>query len=334
MNDTDLLRDLLEQAAPDRPEVDPTSRAAAVARRGRNARVRDRALVAAAAVAVVVAAAVPFATSDRSEETSYPTTTPPVAVEPCPAEPVDSESLGPVTGVGELEAARSCLVVIGDGRPSLPTEPLVGDAAQAFADDLAALPAWTMPSFCMVANVAPDPWALQLQTVDGLATLGSTMRICSSVSVDGRDLGVDQVVAAFEGNLAGVPDSLACPSGDRLADGAPTWNASFDPATATAGVVCYRTDPLGEQDYAGTEATLTDDQLAVIRDDLAANLGATVAEGGCTDTGPQRSVVLMDGDGDQAAWVDDYCYGEFAGARGYWTPSQAAEQVFTDALTG
>jgi hypothetical protein len=90
---------------------------------------------------------------------------------------------------------------------------------------------------------------------------------------------------------------------------------------------------MGSTDYDVTEATLDEAQLEAIRHDLAVNRTGAPGEGGCTDTGPQRMVLLADADGDQAAWVDDQCTGEFAGAGGWWTPSKAAEQAYADALS-
>ena len=56
MSDHDRLHELLEQTAPDRPELDAGSRVAAVARRGRIARRRDRGLAFGAAAAVLALA--------------------------------------------------------------------------------------------------------------------------------------------------------------------------------------------------------------------------------------------------------------------------------------
>jgi len=339
MTDADRLRALLERTAPDRPELDSSARAAAVARRGRTARRRDRGLVAVAAVAVIaVAIGVPLALTDRHREA---TPAPPVAgdVEPCPAAPVDITTLGrPVAGLDDVVAVRSCPVQdqFGD---QLPAEPLTGEHAQAFAEDVAALPAYEMPSTCLAAGVAHLPWALQLQTATGeLLTVGSPTRTCSFVRVDDTDRDVDRVLAAFEGNLhrqtAFEPLDLDCPTGRRLAEGADTWNSSFDPAQATGGVLCYRTDPFGPQEYAEEDGGLDTDALAVIRDDLVGHLGAPTGEGGCVDTGPQRLLVLTDDHGDRAAWLDDDCSGELTGPGGSWQPSEAAEAAIEEALGG
>lgn len=340
LNDPARLRDLLEQAAPASPDLDPTTRAAAVARRGRAARTRNRVLVPAAVAAVVAAAvAVPIALGDGGgPDQATPASPAPVQVEPCPTIPQDTADLANHGALNALDpavivAVRSCPALDAAGE-ALPQEPLVGEAAQAFVDDLLALPEYRMPSYCMFANIMAEPWVLQVQGDNGgVLSIGSPMRVCSSVEVNQRPVGVDQVVAAFQGNLAGVPDTLSCPTGPRLDVGAPTWNASFDPSTATAGVVCYREDTMGSSKYNGRTATLDESQLAAIRDDLAANLTTTPDDGTCIDTGPQRMVLLADADGDQAAWVDGRCSGVFTGPGGSWTPGQAAEQAYADALS-
>ncbi|WP_243056971.1 hypothetical protein [Nocardioides sp. SR21] len=321
MNET-RLRDLLEQAAPDRPDVDPTSRTASVVRRGRTARVRDRALVAVAAVSVVaVAVAVPISAGDGDgPDRATPAPPSPVQVEPCPTVAQDTEDLAQhgalPTVTGGFDAVRSCPALDAAGEP-LPDAPLVGDAARAFAEDLTALPDFELPSFCMVANVMPQPWVLQVQEGDGLLSIGSPVRVCGSVSVAGRDVGVDQVLAAFAGNLerqeSGIPE-LACPATE--ADAPSTWNASFDPATATAGVLC-----VSDRDGAwAEEATLTAGEVASVKDDMATNLREAL--GGACDQPIEtpRLLVLADDAGDQAAYLDLGCEGGFTNARGTWVP--------------
>lgn len=338
MNDTDLLRGLLEQAAPTRPDVDPTSRAASVARRGRQARVRDRALVAAAAVSVVaVVVAIPRSVGgDDGPDVATPAPPAAVEIESCPSAPVNSlDHLYTTILLDDVVAVRSC-PVMNPGSDELPARPLTGEDAENFAQDVEALPDYRLPAYCAAVTMPPSPWALQFQGSDGeLDTIAGPVRDCSAVGLAG-DRGSAQVIAAFLGNLqrqeSGIPP-LTCPTGDRLADGAPTWNASFDPSTATAGVVCYRGDPMGSTDYDVTEAPLDEARLTAIVDDLTANREPTPVDGMCTDTGPQRMVLLADADGDQAAWVDDRCTGEFAGPGGWWTPSQAAEQAYADALS-
>jgi hypothetical protein len=333
---TDQLRDLLERAAPHDPDLSPADRTDAVVRRGRAARRRDRALVAAAGVAVLVTAvAVPVALEGGGDDDRTDLATPAPTASPCPADPIEVARPVASLGLGDLVAVRACPAEGEQGEP-LPGVPLEGDAAAAFAVDVEALPAYRLPDLCMVANVVPQPWALQFETTDGTTYfLGSTMRTCSSISIGGADRGVDAILAAFDGNLvrqeSGIP-GLACPPGDRLADGAPTWNASFDPSAAIAGVVCYRVDPMGSREYSAREGRLTAEELAAVRDDLSGDLRA--ADGGmCTDTGPQRMVLLADGSGDQVAYVDDNCSGLFAGPHGFWHPSAEAEQAITSALS-
>jgi hypothetical protein len=341
--ENDHLRDLLQRTAPDRPELEPGARAVAVARRGRAARLRDRGLVAGAAVAVLAAAiAVPL--SLGGDDAPDVATQPPApTAPPCPTGTIEVGPLPSLPSLDDVVSVRSCPAAWSGAGPAaqtdpLPTAPLVGDAAAAFAEDVAALPAYAVSDQCALISVMPDPWALVVTTSDGdTAVLGSTMRFCSAVTVGGTERGAGDVIAAFEGNLerqrAGIPD-LSCPTSDRLAEGAPTWNASFDPSTATAGVACYRVDPNGRPEYAGTAGELSADQLAVVRDDLAANLGPSTENGMCVDSGPQRLVILEDAEGDQAAYVDEACTGEFVGARGYWVPGSAAADAIADALGG
>jgi hypothetical protein len=286
--------------------------------------------VAVAVVALPIGVPLAVGRGDRPhEETPVPAI---LLNKPCPTDPVNTAKLGPVPALGDVVAVRSCPVRDSTGDP-LPAGPLFGVGARAFAADVTALPAYR----CLAdGHSIGQPWALQLQKTDGeLVTIGGTERTCAVVRIGGVDRGVEQVVAAFEGNLdrqqSGIPE-LGCPTGDRLADGAPTWNASFDPATATAGVVCFRGDQMGAHVGAGITAALDSDQLATIVDDLASGTHSASVGSMCFDSGPQRLLVLEDADGDQAAFADDRCTGEFAGARGYWTPSAAAEQAFAGAL--
>ncbi|GAB6983710.1 hypothetical protein [Nocardioides pyridinolyticus] len=337
---TENLRDLLERAAPHDPGLSPAERSDAVVRRGRAARRRNRALVAAAGVAVLVAAAaVPVALrgdgDDGRPDTATQPPTPATTASACPAQPVPVDRPGASLDLGDVVAVRSCPAAGADGEP-LPSQPVIGVMAAAFAEDVEALPAYRLPELCAAALVAQEPWALQVETADGSTYfLGSTTRACSSITVGGVERGTDAVVAAFLGNLlrqeSGIP-GLACPSGERLADGAPTWNASFDPSTAIAGVVCYRVDPLGAREYPAREGRLTAEELDAVRDGLAGDLQPP-DDGTCIDTGPQRMVLLLDGSGDQAAWVDDHCTGVFAGPHGSWRPGPEAEQAIAAALS-
>ena len=340
MSDHERLHELLDQTAPDRPELDPGSRAGAVARRGRSARRRDRGLALGAAAAVLaLAVGIPLSLQgDDGGATDVASSPRSAAAAACPPTPVDVGALRPVPALSEVVAVRSCRT----SDPTdlaLPTEPLTGADASAFVEDVAALPAYEMESYCALTSMTAEPWALQVQTADGATSvMGSTMRGCASVAFDGAERGVTPVLAAFEGNLrrqqSGEPRDLECPTGERLAEGADTWNSSFDPATATGGVLCYRTDPMGSQAYAEEDGLLDASQLAPVRDDLVEHLGAPSGDGFCTDTGPQRLLILTDDHGDRAAWVDENCIGEFTGPGGSWQPDAATEQVITDALGG
>lgn len=341
MSDHDRLHELLEQTAPDRPELDPGSRAAVVAHRGRSARRRDRGLALGAAAAVVaLAVGIPLSLQgdDGGGATDVASSPESSAVEACPAAPVDVATLTPVPALGNVVAVRSCPTADPTDVP-LSTEPLTGADAEAFIEDVEALPAYEMESYCLVASMKPEPWALQLQVASGETfVIGSTMRGCASVPFDDIERGVAPVVAAFEGNLQRQDSSeardLDCPTGQRLAQGADTWNSSFDPATATGGALCYRTDPMGSRVYLEDDGGLGDEALAVVRDDLVEHRGAASSEGGCIDTGPQRLLILTDDQGDRAAWIDDDCSGEFTGPGGSWLPSEAAEAAIEEALGG
>lgn len=349
MND---LRDLLTTAASVEPDVSPTERSATVVRRGRAARVRDRALVAGGGVLVLLAAlVVPFALGgdDGAPDVAAPEPTPAITAAACPAQPIDVARTTGSVDLDEVVAVRACPAVGQEGEP-LPSQAVLGVMAAAFAEDVAALPEYQLPDTCAAMSIAPQPWALQVETAGGeRSVIGATMRLCASVSADGVERGADAVLAAFLGNQArqesGIPE-LACPHPIEqrdldLAEGAPTWNASFEPAEATAGVVCYRADPMGESDYGrtmrGISAPLSPhvwDHLTPVVEDLAANRTPTGDGGMCTDTGPEWLIVLEDADGDQGAWVNDRCTGEYAGPGGYWTPGPEAAQAIDDALRG
>ncbi|HYF73279.1 MAG TPA: hypothetical protein VD864_10700, partial [Nocardioides sp.] len=239
MSETDRLRDLLERTAPRSPDLTAPERAAAVVRRGRAARRRDQALVGAATLAVLAAAlGVPLALSGGDPQEATPAPAPTVA-EPCPAAPVDVGTLRPVPTLGDVVAVRSCPVAGEHAEDPLPTQPITDERAAAFAADVAALPEYVMPSMCAVSFVISSPWALQVQTAGGeLVMVGGPQRLCSSVRVAGTEVAAEHVVAAFLGNLAGSPATLACPTGDEDVAALPVWNASFDARTAVAGLMC------------------------------------------------------------------------------------------------
>ena len=259
MSDTDRLRDLLAQAAPAQPDLDPSTRAAAVARRGRTARNRDRALVAAAAVAV---AGRRRPAPARGGDTPHEVTPAPPTPGPGRAVPGAARStrqhLGPVSDLGDVVAVRSCPVETASRRRSAAdAEPLdrrrprrrsPTTSAPCRATSCRSTARLRQRGARAVGAAGPDrrrpswsPSAAAVRRAPRSASTGSTAA-------------PTQVVAAFEGNLARQQSGVARarlpdrrPARRRRAD---TWNASFDPATATAGVVCYREDPMGAQEYA------------------------------------------------------------------------------------
>lgn len=330
MTETDRLRELLELAAPTDPDLVPTERTGSVVRRGRAARRRDRVLVVGAAMAVVATTvAVPLSlrgADGRGPEVATPA---PPAVS-CPAAPIDVSDLPSATLAG-ITSARACATY--EAGTALPTEPIMGEDATAFASEVLALPAYTLPDECAAMMVLPDPWAIVAETTSGdVVVIGSPVRACGGVLVNGVERDPAAVVAGFE-RYATAPATLSCPEGDHLAEGAPLDNEAFDVETATTGVVCYREDPLGSREYASDSGELTDAQLAVVRDGLTARVNRAPT-GSCIDTGPQRLILLADDFGHRVAFVDDRCYGEFAGPGGVWKPSEAAERAIREALGG
>jgi hypothetical protein len=331
MNETDRLRDLLEQAAPHSPDLTAPERSAAVVRRGRAARTRDRVLVGGAAAAVLaVAVLVPVLRGGDHDQRVTPAPAPPATVaEPCPAAPVDVTTLGAVRALDDVVAVRSCPTTGKQVDDPLPNAPLTDAEAAAFAEDVAAMPDYAIPPMCAISFIISSPWALQVQTASGeIAMIGGPQRLCSSVRVGGTDVAADQVVAAFVGNLTGVSTSLACPRGDQPPE-APTWNASFDPSTAVAGVFCTNPADWRDPGAGWTGHDLTPDELAAVRDQLATNLTPTPRDDMCIDPADEQLLVLADADGDQAAYLDRGCAGQFSSARGYWTPVSAARAALT-----
>ena len=340
------LGDLLDRAAPGSPALDPASRTAAVVRRGRAARRRDRGLVAGtAAVVLALAVGVPLALGgddDPAEVASPPSPAPTAA--PCP-EDVDQSSITPAADLTDVLSVRSCPIVwkgLAVAESELPSAPLTGDAAIAFAQDVVALPAQD-PGKCAAIDEMPRPWALVAESSEGdQVVLGSNLRTCGAVDVLGTRRDAEQVLAAFMGNLERQQarnltpgaDGPSCPVGDPLVIAA-TWNASFDVSSATAGMVCYVADPMGLPQYAATEGKLHLDTLATIRDDLSEGVSSAPHNlGSCVDTGPTRLLVLTNDAGDRVSYLDNRCTGEFQGPLGYWQPSDAAEVAIRSALGG
>lgn len=309
MSDTDRLRDLLEQAAPDATEVSATERASAVADRGRAARRRDRGLVAAVVAAVaVVAVAVPMARGGHDDpEPVGPT---PRAAD-CPAVPFDVTTLTDATIPDDLDiaSARLCPGVANAG--GLPNQALTGEGAGAFLEDLRAAQPIDPGAFC--TDIGYVPSLLQLQAPDGHLVRVTLTRSCSeSVTVGDRRVRMSDAFAVFTGNLerqeSGTPD-LACPRASRIDQDSDLWNTSFDPSTATRGIVCDRPDEYGKRAHEVVEGALDDDELALVRSDLSTTPTYLYDAIGFDCSGPleRRWILLANDAGDRAGWRFAVC---------------------------
>jgi hypothetical protein len=207
MND---LRTLLDETAPERPEVLHAERMAAVRRRSRTLTQRLRLAIGAALAAVVAAAvAVPLlvgGTSGHVATDPAPPDAEPAPVE-CPAEPVAvDEATTKAEFPDGATSMRFCPAAgasgdgepLGGGRPAdevLPTEPVTDDV-DALLDRVAAQPAWTFPPECAAIMMTAQPWALVVGYADGsTVTLGGTMRGCAGVTVDGTPVDVETTLA-------------------------------------------------------------------------------------------------------------------------------------------
>jgi hypothetical protein len=329
MTDPTRLRDLLEQAAPDSPQLSAHERAAEVARRGQTSRRRDRALVAAVAVAVVVAAvAVPTLRSSDGEPEPAESPNGPVAV--CPTAPWDSTTTASAGLDADLVPAAVRVCPASEGSMAeQPSEPLTGQFAAAFMDDLRAAGP-TVPMGCVAVGTAP--WILQVQEDSGDIQRIYVSDPCQqTVQVGDRRVRISDVRTVFDGNLkrerTGIPD-LACPRGASLSEEADTWHGSFDPTAAAAGIVCQQSLEKGRW-TATVEGRLSPTQLATVSNSLA--LPPREHHGFGLDCGgavQQRLVVLADADGDQTAWRGG-CSGDpvLVSIRGEWEldfPTQSA----------
>ncbi|GAA1761675.1 hypothetical protein GCM10009795_005160 [Nocardioides hankookensis] len=213
MNEHDQLRDLLERAAPERPHLDPGARTDAVVRTGRATQNRSRALLAGlVALLLAVFVVVPLSRGDDASEVAHDTVSP--VAPSCPARAIDVTTLPEVPALGGVVAVRSCPATwsgssldAGRSPEPLPTSPLLGSVAASFAGVVTGLPAYVLPADCMSVSVIPDPWALQVTTTDDRTyVLGSTMRSCSAVKIDGVDRGVEVILDAFTSSLEGSGD--------------------------------------------------------------------------------------------------------------------------------
>lgn len=332
MTDTDRLRDLLEQAAPTAPDLAAPERATVVARRGRASRRRDRVLVAGAALCLVVAAvAIPAL---RSADTRPEPAAAPVSVAACEPLPV-APALPDLGGDLALTAVRTCAAGHGGQTAVAPDGPLTGPFVVAFLEDVRAAVS-DVPTVCPLIYSAV-PHVLQMQVDSGAVYQIRVTNPCTqTVQVDDRFVRVSDVLAAYSGNLqrqhSGVQD-LACPQGAATGD---TWNASFDPSTATAGIVCQTNVGVEARDSRNIEGHLDPDQLAAVRTSLARPPVAQIGidfDFDCANPA-QQVVVLADSDGDQAAWEGNGCSnsGTLTSIRGSWRLDLLTQNALHNAL--
>jgi hypothetical protein len=351
MTDTDRLRDLLERTAPERPEIDPGTRAATVARRGRASRRRDRMLVGGAALVLVTAAvAVPALRADRGD----PEPAQPPAVAACPPEAADPSSMTSMDLGDDLAVTVVRVCPMYDpsfGPPDLsdyfseptatsptvsePSNVLTGDAAAAFMADLRTTPVRT--SFAC-AGVGITPRVIQVQDASGGVQRMYVDGTCGYlVRVGDRDVDIREVIDVLYGNLSrqsfGNPP-LECPppDGNQLFD-ADTWNGTFDARSATAGIVCQQTfarGGWGEPILGSLDA----DQLAVVKANLTLP-PETDPRAVCPRNAEETMIaVVLASEDDQAAWTG-WCSTDsvLSSIRGGWELDAQAKGALHDALT-
>lgn len=124
----------------------------------------------------------------------------------CPPQPTDVAGLGPVDLPETAVAVRACRALLQDNGPArapdagpgaLPVGPLTGEAAEQFVAAVRDLPPPDR-SRCSAARPAALPWLLTITAADGSSVvLGAPFQRCVDVTVDGRDVAVEDVVAAY-----------------------------------------------------------------------------------------------------------------------------------------
>lgn len=356
MSTDDDLRGLLESAAPARPDLSPAARSASVAARGRVVRRRHR-LAGVVAVATLVAAGlcVPLLTSGDRPRASEPSTADDPApartataaeldADPCPAHLADVPTEVPALP-SEPATVRLCPVQPG-GRGSRgvfagPRDALVLDPAD-FLRGLASLPAPQPDPLCSDSDATTTPWALVVTGTDGRrVAVGSGTWSCTEVRIGDGTYRAVQILQAYavaleaqRTELSPSPDSRPSPTTAPDCRDALTHAPNDPEGEIVAGALCYEAGPGGDPEYARSRGVLTDAQLTVIVDDLAAHQTEAPEEtGGCPDTGPLLRLLVVNDWGDAIAIVED-CTGEFSSRLGAWKPSPAAEQAMTEALGG
>ena len=354
--DVDRMRELLARTPPADPGA--TGRADAVVQRVRRDR-RRRGVIGGAAVALFAAAVIVtphfLETSPTTNDATDPTNgakvsenTDPWTTDPCPGEPIDVSGRDFVDSLPEgAESVRLCRAVLphllgGESKQDVlssweaPQGALVGSPDD-FLRAVKAAPDWD-PAECAAANWVSDPFALVVTYAEGATVIGAQAPICTAVTIGGRAIGSDQVVAAFVGALqaqqTSAPESAPAPPDCAALQEQKLSTFEIDQlgGPAVSGVVCYTVDPQGAQEYANDKGVLSEDQISAIESDMKSNRDAS--RGMCIDTGPTRVIRLADAWGNVTSWVDDRCTGDFASPTGIWSPSDDAEQVIADALGG
>jgi hypothetical protein len=353
--DVERMRELLARTPP--ADTGAAGRADAVVKRARRDR-RRRGIVGGVAVAAFATAVIVtphlLKTSPTTNEATDPTNGvgaragDPLTTDPCPAEPIDISQADVVPALPSgAESVRLCRAVwphVQGAKAKVdlvsswqaPLDALVVNP-DSFVEAVAEAPVWD-PAECSAVRPVPDPFAVVVTYADETKVLGAVAPVCSTIDIGGRQVGSDEVVAAFKTSLQSQREVLAAPKlvepdcGSSSQQKLSTFEIDRFAGPTTAGVVCYTVDPMGSREYANDEGALTDDQIALIESDMQANRAAS--RGRCIDSGPVRVIRFADEWGDVTSWVDDRCTGDFASAVGTWSPSAEAERAIADALGG
>lgn len=360
--DVDRMREMLARTPP--ADRGAAGRADAVVDRARRRRSRKRrGVVGALAVGTFAAVVIVTphllrtspTTNDATDptngaEVAHPTAGPdPWLTDPCPVNPIDISEADSVqdlpTGAESVRLCRAVMphVLGSNGKQDLvsswdaPPDALVKDP-DGFVRAVVAAPTWDAGE-CAAADWVDDPFAIVVTYADETRVIGSRAQVCNGITIGGRRIGSDSVIAAFvdgleiQGSSLGEPTPIPPTCGTVRGQKVSTFDVDQISGPAKTGVACYTVDPQGPREYTDDEGLLTDDQVAALQDDIRANPGE-FSELGCQDTGPVRVIRLVDGRGNVTAWVDDRCSGDFTGPAGIWSPSVAAEQIIADALGG
>ncbi|MGA8257352.1 MAG: hypothetical protein WB767_12335, partial [Nocardioides sp.] len=278
-----------------------------------------------------------------------------VAPAECPDPPVDVETLDPATELPDGAAwARMCSGTFSGATSdsyssslalSFDSAPVTEDV-DALLGAIRDLPAYDeLEPECAAMTMLPTPWTLVVGYPDGsTATIGSTVTLCGAASVD-RIPRSSQAILELVGDASNeqsdeqAAGAAACPepvTGLRTLQPEPdTYEGQLSNFRQTTAAACYGPDPLGSPEYQGTQGELDADARFAIISDLGENTTARPAqEGGCTDSGPTRLVVLADDEGRRITLTDSNCTGEFSWAQGFWQAGQDAEAAITQALGG